>query len=193
MFAYTDAPFAFHTVLAFSVLFGVLAGGLYELFRFLRCALRCTLPRRSTAVWMGKCLLFAADMLYFILLSVFAVLFLFAFNRGQLRLSMLIAMSVGFWLYYVSIGRILSSLYEKILGFLRILLMWIHRHTLYYVWLFVRYIGRKTVGKLLVLLKKVWDRIVFGWSICHAEKRLKMLSAAAENGFVSMNDHISIN
>ena len=118
MFAYTEGPFSFWTILLFSLCFGVASGVLYEGMRFLRVAMEMILTCKSKSTFLVRfAIVFLLDLLFFICISVAAVLFLFVCNRGQLRLSILGMMAFGFYLYNVNIGRHVRRMHRRVLKF----------------------------------------------------------------------------
>ena len=193
MFAYTEGPFPYHLVLLFSLLFGVLGGLFYECFRMMRTALQTVdFPKRTAFDVLGVILLFLQDLLFFWMLSVAAVLFLFVFNRGQLRLSMLLSMLFGFWFYYCTLGKLLCSLHEAVLGFLARTWKWVYNHTLRYLIVLLKYLVRISLGKVYLILKNACKRLWLRYRIYRAGKKLSLLIQSAQNGFENFSDHVSI-
>ena len=193
MFAYIEGPFPYHIVLLFSVLFGVLSGVCYECFRLLRYAIKLAVkPKRKAVEAACKILVFCQDVLYFLVLALFAILFLFVFNRGQLRLSMLLAMLVGFIAYYYTLGRLLFTLYRAILRVSYRICNTIYQYTLRYLFLLTAYLVRKTVGRLYLYVKAVLKRLWLRYLIYSMQMKLSQYEKLAEGGFENMSDDISI-
>ena len=194
MFAYTEAPFAFYTVLLFSLLYGFLAGLVYEMFRIVRFSFGYILPRRVAAVrWLMRVALFFADLMFFFLIGIAAVLFLFVFNRGQLRLSMLVLMTAGFGMYYVTLGRILCCLYKTIVQLMFRIAKKIYFHTVRYVFIFIFFIWKMTMGKVIGKFKLGIEHLTFRLTVACYERRLDLWQKSAENGLLDREDHILMN
>ena len=77
-----------------SVGFGTLLGLVYDVFRLFRLA--C--GRKRGVFWQ--------DLLFFVVAAFLTVLFLLTVNRGSLRLFILLAMAVGFFIYYFTFSRL---------------------------------------------------------------------------------------
>ena len=194
MFAYIDGPFPYHTVLLLSVVFGFLGGLLYECFRILRTAVATvSLPKRKAYAWIHKLIVFGEDLLFFLILGVAAVLFLFVFNRGQLRLSMPISMLLGFGLYCCTLGKLLFSLHSALLRFVCRVLSLLYFYTLRYLFMFLAYLVRITFGRLYRRAAAFLRRLYVRYLLNRANAKLSQLYSAAEKGFTDFSDHISIN
>ena len=131
--------------------------------------------------------------MYFLLLSVVAVLFLFAVNRGQLRLSMVVAMGVGFALYYVTLGRLFFALYATVLRICFRVLGFVYCHTLRHLWVLLAYLYQISLGKAVVYLKNCWIRVLLRILVKRSRIKLERLLNLAQNGFENMDDQISVN
>lgn len=83
-------------VLLLSVGFGSLLGVVYDLFRLVRLAV----AERKRGV-------FLQDLLFFAVAAFLTVLFLLVVNCGSLRLFILFAMAAGFFVYYVTLSRLI--------------------------------------------------------------------------------------
>ena len=88
-----DLAFQYQTALL-SVGFGTLLGLVYDAFRLFRLA--C--GRKRGVFWQ--------DLLFFVVAAFLTVLFLLTVNRGSLRLFILLAMAVGFFIYYYTFSRL---------------------------------------------------------------------------------------
>ncbi len=193
MFAYIDGPYPYYTVVFFAFLFGVGAGLLYECFRILRCAGGILFPIKGRG---SEVLRIAAvclqDLTYFLLLTVAAVLFLFAFNRGQLRLSLLLSMFLGFVLYLATIGKLILRLHRAILRVIYRVLRFVYFHTLYYLFVFLCYLYRKTLARLFTYFTGLCESIIQKIRRKHRKSLLENLILQARGGFEGESDHISI-
>lgn len=92
----------------YSVGMGVLLGMVYDIFR----ALRQLFPHRFFIVFVEDCIFF---MIYSVLLMCFAVMF----SRSQVRFYYAVGNTIGFALYYFTIGRIVMRFICDIIKILR--------------------------------------------------------------------------
>ena len=193
MFSYVAGPYPYYTVLLYAFLLGVLAGLLYECFRILRSALKYLLcEQKPFGRYLHILLVFLQDTLYFLILTVATVLFLYICNRGQLRLSILFCMLLGFVCYMKTVGKLIFKLHTAILSWSAKILHFVYRHTIRYVLLFLRYLYRQSVGRLLLYLKKRIECILQKYAhrrgMCQLEKLIKESGAELKEGkdFVSL-------
>ncbi len=193
MFAFIDGPFPFWQVLFFSLGFGFLAGLWYECLRIVRTAVKTVYrpTKRAGRILLGV-LDFILDLVYFLVLSVAAVLSMFVCNRGQLRLSMLLAAGVGLYLYFVTIGRMIVCIHRAILRWIYRFLCLIYRYTLRYVFWFLRWIYRKTLWVLWEWLAEKISVLYEKFESNRAKRCMTRLVRACEDGFAGYEDYISI-
>lgn len=191
MFAYIDGPYPYYTVLFYALLFGLGAGLFYECFRILRCAVNILLPaKRKTFRVIHLVAVFFEDLLFFLVLSAFGILFLYGCNRGQLRISILLAMGVGFAVYLLTLGKWVFRLHSLILYTAHRVLVFLYRHTLYYVLIFLRFLYKRTVGKLLKKIKIILNHYYRKILLRRHARQFSRLLDSAKNGFEGMGDHI---
>lgn len=88
--------------------FGFIMGILYDFVRIIRLAVN-----------RGKALQIASDILYFILLGFLTFLFCLIINEGEIRLYILVGEAMGFGIYYFSLGAVIFSVSEKIIGLIK--------------------------------------------------------------------------
>lgn len=91
--------------------FGFALGVYYELFRFIR-----RLFDSRTVSVIGQ------DLVFFTTASCGTYLFDLYLTGGMLRWYLFVGLIVGFWVYYVTVGRLLSAAFSWIAGWLRQLL-----------------------------------------------------------------------
>lgn len=103
-------------LLLYSVGFGLVIGLYYEFFRFLRAAFRH-----------NDLMVAVEDIVFFLSFTVFFLLFEFVFSDGIIRWFSVAGMLIGFTLYQKTLGRLIRSLYSKILGLLRMFLRFLRR------------------------------------------------------------------
>ena len=194
MFAYVDGPFSYVEVLGFSFLFGMMCGFLYEFFRILRTA-RAPLftSKRKVMNLFNFGIIFVEDIIYFVLITACAVVFVFVFNRGQVRLSMLPAIGLGFFVYLKTIGRFLKALHGAMLRIVYRLILWIYHYTLRYVFIFLIFIIKQTLGRVYLLLYKQLLNWLYAIQLKCGRRRLdKFLHNLEGDTLTLMDDHVSL-
>ncbi len=85
--------------------FGLIMGIFYDIFRIIRISISN-----------GKIATIIFDILYCIFLCFFGFLFCLTVNEGEIRLYLLLGATVGFCVYYFSLGVIIFSLSERIVS-----------------------------------------------------------------------------
>lgn len=88
--------------------FGFIMGIFYDLFRIIRISISN-----------GKIATIISDILYCIFLCFALFLFCLTINEGEIRLYLLLGAGAGFCVYYFSLGVIIFSFSEKIIGFIK--------------------------------------------------------------------------
>ena len=81
-----------------SVGFGFILGLIYDIFRLIRVLI----IKNSKAV-------IAQDVIYFLLCAVLTFVFLLVINNGRFRFNILLALVIGFVVYYVTLGRFVGA------------------------------------------------------------------------------------
>ncbi len=134
--------------LFYSLLFGAFLHLLYEGVRLLRVL--CGLPSGGrTAAWLARLpipylprgfatrrppaagqrvqwlLLFLTDLLFLPISAFLFSIFLYWQNEGQLRLVLLLAVLLGYFLFHITVGRLLLWGEETVAFFLRVLLAYL--------------------------------------------------------------------
>ncbi len=102
----------------YSIALGFAAGLFFEVFRFVRLAIRHP-----------DCITVLEDLLFFLPLSGVFLLFTFVFSDGTLRWFSLAGLSMGFFLYFSTLGKVLSFFSDRILRWFRATLQFIYRKT----------------------------------------------------------------
>jgi len=145
---------ALSALYAFAV--GIGLGALYDVFRICR-AVRGNV--RLNTLW-----IFVEDILYALLCAVVVIIFVFHVNQGRIRGFMLLAAGAGFRLYYVTLGRLMMGLAERIAAGIR--------------WIF-----GQVSGLLLVPLRWL-KRMVIGWlRKWYTRQLMRRMLRLAERGF----------
>ncbi len=85
-------------VFLYSVGFGFILGFIYDIFRIVRTLI----IKNNNAVPVQ-------DIVYFLLCAVLTFLFLLVVNNGNFRFNILVALILGFAVYYLSLGRFFAD------------------------------------------------------------------------------------
>ncbi len=128
-----------------SLLLGAALGIVYDLFRIFRVAV--PLPAGMIVV---------EDVLYFVFCGFVSFFFAMTVNFGQVRFFILLGETLGFLLYYLTLGVLVIKGAQKIIAVVRWIFRIIGKLFLPFIWLF-RWIGRhikKIIGKSSQNLKK---------------------------------------
>lgn len=88
-----------------AILLGACFGLLYDLFRIIRLVFF----KSFTAV-------FFEDILFWIIVTVVSFFFTILFNNGELRLSLVISGTLGFLIYYFTLGRLVFRFFFAFFG-----------------------------------------------------------------------------
>ena len=110
-------------LLAAFYLLGAALGCFFDLFRIARVALR-GLPKRLLFF-----LHFFGDLLFFGSAAGITSLAGYLLNRGRIRADLLLFEALGFLFYYLTIGRLVFALAEKIVSLCRAGLRFLYLHT----------------------------------------------------------------
>ena len=133
------------TVTGYAVVFGLFAGVFFDLIRMLRSSICFSflrngkterlfrkewpvigrMPQREWDEKREVAVCFITDMLFWIILSISAVLFLFFFNDGIFRWFFAAGAVIGFSLYYLSLSRIILIFFHYVLFFLKLFFRYI--------------------------------------------------------------------
>ncbi len=92
----------------YAIVFGLLAGGLYELFRILRAF-----------TGGGTVRVLVEDVLYWLILSFAMYAFFLLFTEGAVRGYILLGAAAGFFVYLSTVGRLFALAYHKAIRPLR--------------------------------------------------------------------------
>ncbi len=129
-----------------SLLLGASLGILYDVFRILRLMIPS-----------GKVISFLEDILYFTLCGVITFAFLLAVNNGIIRAYLLAGEVLGAVAYYLTVGKLVYKIADKIISLIRKAL-----HMLYRIFLspFVRLFWAisRTIRKLTLKITKKFSK-----------------------------------
>lgn len=114
---------------------GFLLGAFYDVFRVIR------LMMKPSAKWV-----FVQDLLFFSISAMVTFLFALAVNGGELRLYLIVGLTVGFTAYLVTVGRLVVRFARQIIQW--VIFLW------HWFWFAVCYPFRL----FLKLIKKLFSR-----------------------------------
>ena len=105
----------------FSVFFGAIVlgacfGVLYDLFRIIRMVFF----KSFTAV-------FIEDVLFWIVVTIVTIFYTILFNNGELRLSLIITGTIGFLVYYFTLGRLVFKIFLTLFNVLKKIFSKMHK------------------------------------------------------------------
>ena len=86
-----------------AILLGAAFGVVYDIFRIIRLVVL----KSSVAV-------FVEDILFWIIVTITTFFFTILFNNGELRLSLIISETVGFLIYYLTLGRVVFKCFSAV-------------------------------------------------------------------------------
>lgn len=194
MFAYIDGPYPYRTVILYAFAFGFGAGLFYECFRILRHAVTILFPvqkRLMRILHLG--LVFLEDVLFFVTVSALGVLFLYACNRGQLRVSIVLSMGLGFAAYLLGPGKWIFRLHGVILRAVYTILSFVYRHTLRSLFRLLRALYERSLGRLLARAVAYLHYQYRKLYLRRHKRKFSRFLSKGENGFWKMGEHITIN
>lgn len=99
-----------------TVLSGLLYGMIYDILRIFRIAVR----HKSIAV-------IIEDILYFTVIALLTFLLALAQSRGEIRLYHIIGETLGFVIYYLTLGEAVLAVADKIISAIRFILTLVNR------------------------------------------------------------------
>ncbi len=194
-------PYKLFLLLLSSFLFGMSGGAINDIWRICRCFLgvryseagaelyRKKLPfvgelgkRSGDGRWRRVLLwivVFFQDLLLFTYLGCGSVALNFYFNSGEFRIYTVAAVSVGFLVYYFTIGRLVTRVSEIIVFFiraaLRMILFLLSRPLVAFFKLISAAAGK--------ILSKIRNTLAKKKNMCYNDRERKRFLKMAENGF----------
>lgn len=163
--------------LLYSAGVGAALGLLYDVFRIMRVAMKPSpkmpAPLRTVYNIIGDAIIFIEDILFSIVAAVVVTVFLFHINNGQMRWFVLAGAGIGFALYYMTVGRLVIMCAEAIISFIRAVIHFILRLTLFPASRAVRFVWRLFARMLLHLGRRLYTVIVLHRIIRRAERGFK--------------------
>ena len=129
-----------------SIVFGLLAGALFDVFRIMRIARRSivNVKRSSLFLHLGDGILcFLSDILYWLILAVAYSVFIYRWADGRLRIGSLLCAAAGFLIWHYTIGRAVMLLADRIIALIRVIVGFILSITLVPLYRLFAFVGRK--------------------------------------------------
>ena len=125
------SPYMLSLLLVYSFLFGASSGAFNDANRILRIALGIENNRKSKCARQKVMSFFSIlficiqDILLFAYMGIGVAVLNYYLNRGIFRPYSVIAVAVGFILYYFTLGKIVRFFSERIVRLLRLVVLWI--------------------------------------------------------------------
>lgn len=193
------SPILLSKLLLFSFLFGIFIGILNDVNRIVRVFIgvryaekdftglysffHVSAPRSVNGTKRGfftNILIFFGDLLLFIVMGIGIVLLNFYYNDGRFRLYTVLATALGAVLYYYSLGRLVISVSEPIMIFLRFLIYQIIK--LFFMPIkFIINIICSIVKKIYEIIRKELEK---NYNIRYNKKEVENYLLLSELGFV---------
>lgn len=120
-----------------SIVLGAVCGAVYDAFRIFRIALR----HNGTAV-------FFEDVLFCLICCIMLILFVFCANYGIVRWFSFFGWAGGFYVYYMTVGRMVISAAQIIIGFIKKYIIYPVKRAVYFVFSALLRLASGAVGKL---------------------------------------------
>lgn len=155
-------------LLFLSVIFGFCAGAIYDIFRIRRIALKIPIIEHFE------------DFFFMIFCSVVYALLFYALNNGRVRGFAFAGGAVGFYTYRKTLGRLVMSLSEKIINFVRYILRKIILPPIKFV------IGmiKRVLKWIFAVISMIFGKIHLKFARAKMKKYLKEFAESASYGFM---------
>ncbi len=88
-----------------AIILGAVFGVLYDIFRIIRLMF-----------FKSPVAVFVEDILFWLLVTIITFFFTILFNNGELRLSLIICETLGFLIYYFTLGRLVFKCFSAFFG-----------------------------------------------------------------------------
>lgn len=122
-------------------LFGMVLGAIYDIFRIFRIAIPC-----------GKIAVFIHDIIFWIICATLSFLFMLYTNAGEIRFFYIFGESLGFCIYYFTIGILVYKSAKAVIEFIKKLLRIFAKFILEPIWQLLLLIIR-LIYKILLKVK----------------------------------------
>ncbi|MBQ9921705.1 MAG: spore cortex biosynthesis protein YabQ [Clostridia bacterium] len=127
----------------YSIVLGAVCGAVYDIFRIFRVALR----HNGTAV-------FFEDVLFCLICCVMLILFIFCANYGIVRWFSFFGWAGGFYIYYMTVGKMVISAANMIIGFIKNYIIYPAKRAVYFVFsALLRFVS----GMVRVIKKYIYE------------------------------------
>ena len=139
-------------ILLYALVLGVILGAIYDIFRIFRLCFNFGVnygTKNKKRELFNTLAVFFEDLLYFIICSCVACVFIFYMNSGRFRSVALLGALAGFTAYHFTLGRVVMICSDRIIRFVKKLLKFIFRYTFFPLFKFVWFIFNLTVGRLI--------------------------------------------
>lgn len=163
--------------LLYSAVVGTVLGVLYDIFRIIRVAMKPSpgmSPKlRSFYDAVGDTVIFIEDILFAFIAALVVAVFLFHVNDGQLRWFVLAGAAVGFFLYYMTVGRLVLLCAGAIISFVKAVLGFLLRITIIPLIKLLRIFRRFAVKFALRTERKIYTAVMMKRALRHAQRGFK--------------------
>ncbi len=102
----------------YSLCIGIITGFIFEIFRFTAAVLLCISANSKKKSSVYSVFRFILDVLFSLIYTVIAVIFIYGANNGSVRYFILLFAVLGFVLYLVTAGKLISHIENKLSRFL---------------------------------------------------------------------------
>ena len=102
----------------YSLCIGIITGFIFEIFRFTAAVLLCISANSKKKSSVYTVFRFILDVLFSLIYTVIAVIFIYGANNGSVRYFILLFAVLGFVLYLVTAGKLISHIENKLSRFL---------------------------------------------------------------------------
>lgn len=130
----------------YSIVFGLLAGAFFDIFRILRIARGSVVKIKHISLFLrfgDGILCFLSDLTYWLILAVAYSVFIYRWADGRLRIGSLICVALGFIVWHYTLGRLVMILADRIVALIRLIVGFILSVTLVPLWRFMTFVMRK--------------------------------------------------
>lgn len=171
---------AYIILILYSLVLGVFLGGVYDVIRIMRIALR---PAHKEGVNSGGIrkgfelieflFVFVTDIIFCIISAASIIVLVYYKNSGIIRWFVLAFAALGFFTYYNTVGKAVILCSEKIISFIRRAVYFIYKITL-----------KPILSLFKLIFKNIYDKIIRESLKRRSKKLRSRLLEKAEKGFV---------
>jgi len=110
----------------YSLVCGFLSGTFYDLFRIRRCSYKKSSKLLHKII--EYAIIFAEDMIFFVLCALCCAVIFYATNYGRVRMSALAMFFIGHIIWHFTFGRLVMACAQRIIRFISGCLAFLHRY-----------------------------------------------------------------